>query len=1088
VTDVWDEIVPNLASDTAYRNAAVEDFAKVWKCARAKGSSSEDEGPSSRRGPVRPYPGLRSFSPVERALFHGRDHQIKEVRDRLAASGIVFVIGGSGTGKSSLVRAGLLPYIRSTGALGERSGRLYIAEFRPLTEAREQLVAAIEDQILDRFVEAGHLGILAQAFGLDGSAPHDDQRSGVHQRFQRLARSSSESDPPRPLSIRGLFTFATFILDKADTLASPFRAGPPNLLLVIDQFEEIFASQADADQREEVIELIRQIHDERPAGLFLAVTMRSEALHRCSEWPGLSDVVNDSLYLLEFLDLQDAAREAIIEPARAVSQNWDLAPADPSENFVEEGLVEHLLDSSRKLRETAEHRPDHLPLLQHALQATWDEAAARWGGAVSDNHGGRVDCRVLLDDFQETLRGRAVGANDLSTCLDAMADQALEEAKLCYEDKWRELERGQTGPPPGFDAATAIRIAFCAMAGNDDRGNRERRFATREEILDLVDVPPGCSAPLGVCLAAGLEVFLKRGYLTLTGGQYSVSHEALIRCWKRYEEWLRASDRARDGILEVAQKLAKQRPAAPLEPYPSLWEQPGAWLRSLGEWWVAAREKAAQALVTNETMGSLQLVFGERRQFSSNWAIEMLARDLQRLHGTDRAAAETNLEQLRHEASMYVLEIEGAIPLAGAWWRGARLRKTGLNVVAALLLVVVLGFPAWDAQNELVHAMAVANTAVGEWRDPVSSAYELRASLNHWRSNREPLAFSAIANLLGFPTTERLARQAIYAAAWRLMGGTAYAELKQGNNWSATKDSKDGTCLMRNNQEQYPARWPDTLKHFVDKLPLGMVYCLDITGNELANARPRLLLIWGKGEPIPTVFKLFWYCGKQTNTECDDWRVYIKEALRTGLVPTQKDEISDNKNVEQLNSKSNSLKQLNLRLYDSLSDNYRTKTQIKHDSFEFVQYGILGYEFLDPNAKDLLRITVVFGVSDFEPYSSPPNINFEICEREKFCELTEGMSMDFVWENADQFYRGVRILDSDQEVFAYVPHYSQAIQEAAMDGTYVWLRDRSGQVWRLAYGLDQIEKILQDGYGNAHAAAEQLSSTCQKYGCDRWMN
>ena len=46
---------------------------------------------------------------------------------------------------------------------------------------------------------------------------------------------------------------------------------------------------------------------------------------------------------------------------------------------MEEGLVEHLLDLSRKLRETAEHRPDHLPLLQHALQATWDEAAARCG-------------------------------------------------------------------------------------------------------------------------------------------------------------------------------------------------------------------------------------------------------------------------------------------------------------------------------------------------------------------------------------------------------------------------------------------------------------------------------------------------------------------------------------------------------------------------------------------------------------------------------------------------------------------------------------------------------------------------------------
>ncbi len=76
----------------------------------------------------------------------------------------------------------------------------------------------------------------------------------------------------------------------------------------------------------------------------------------------------------------------------------------------------------------------------------------------------------------------------------------------------------------------------------------------------------------------------------------------------------------------------------------------------------------------------------------------------------------------------------------------------------------------------------------------------------------------------------------------------------------------------------------------------------------------------------------------------------------------------------------------------------------------------------------------------------------------------------------------------ENEVFAYVKHYSQAIQEAAKDDTYVWLRDSSGQIWRLAYGLDQIDKIFQHRYENSDGATEARSSTCRKYGCDQWMN
>ena len=66
--------------------------------------------------PANPYKGLRAFDEADAADFFGRDELVEEILARLAGEGLrarlVMVVGGSGTGKSSLVRAGLLPRLR----------------------------------------------------------------------------------------------------------------------------------------------------------------------------------------------------------------------------------------------------------------------------------------------------------------------------------------------------------------------------------------------------------------------------------------------------------------------------------------------------------------------------------------------------------------------------------------------------------------------------------------------------------------------------------------------------------------------------------------------------------------------------------------------------------------------------------------------------------------------------------------------------------------------------------------------------------------------------------------------------------------
>src|SRR5947209_15339978 len=65
------------------------------------------------RLPPRPFPGLRPFERAEAVIFFGREKQVDELLRRLARSGFLAVVGSSGCGKSSLIRAGLFPALEA---------------------------------------------------------------------------------------------------------------------------------------------------------------------------------------------------------------------------------------------------------------------------------------------------------------------------------------------------------------------------------------------------------------------------------------------------------------------------------------------------------------------------------------------------------------------------------------------------------------------------------------------------------------------------------------------------------------------------------------------------------------------------------------------------------------------------------------------------------------------------------------------------------------------------------------------------------------------------------------------------------------
>ncbi len=95
--------------------------------------------------PQQPYPGLRSFQRHEDLLFFGRDEHTTQLLDKLATNSFVAVLGSSGSGKSSLVLAGLLPAL-ARGALVRAGASWQIAEFRPGEQPLARQAAALAGQ------------------------------------------------------------------------------------------------------------------------------------------------------------------------------------------------------------------------------------------------------------------------------------------------------------------------------------------------------------------------------------------------------------------------------------------------------------------------------------------------------------------------------------------------------------------------------------------------------------------------------------------------------------------------------------------------------------------------------------------------------------------------------------------------------------------------------------------------------------------------------------------------------------------------------------------------------------------------------
>jgi tetratricopeptide (TPR) repeat protein len=265
-----------------------------------------------------PFPGLRPFETDEYRLFFGREGQADELLTRLQRTRFLAVVGTSGSGKSSLIRAGLMPALRGGMMKGAGSG-WRIGVMRPGGDPMGNLAAELVKK--DVLAEAG--------MGL----PESEAEAVI----EATLRSGS-------LGILNV--------------ARQARLGEnEKLLLVVDQFEELFRFRAahegsSVDVALAFVKLLLEAAQQRELQIYIVLTMRSDFLGDCAQFQGLPEAINDGQYLIPRMT-RDERRFAVT------------GPVGVTRGKISEPLINRLLND-------VGDNPDQLPILQHALMRTWE--------------------------------------------------------------------------------------------------------------------------------------------------------------------------------------------------------------------------------------------------------------------------------------------------------------------------------------------------------------------------------------------------------------------------------------------------------------------------------------------------------------------------------------------------------------------------------------------------------------------------------------------------------------------------------------------------------------------------------------------
>lgn len=425
-----------------------------------------------------PYPGLAAFTADRADHYFGRTRLRTELCERLAechaARTPLVVVAPSGAGKTSLLQAGLwqdLDRARVPVPGARHWPRLLIT---PTAHPVRELTAR-----------------LAELAALDDFSDRDRDRD-LDPDLPDAGLPDPAPDLPDP--DLGLLTRAL-----------RRKTGPDGrVLLVVDQAEELFTLCTDPAERQAFTDLLSRLGDPGDGTAPLAVVvlaLRADFYAHCAELPWLRTAVQNGQLLLGPLSREELL-DAIRRPARAAGLR------------LEPGLVDLLVSDFGARRGLVE--PGTLPLLAHALRATWQNRQGR-----------------LL-----TVAGYT-GTGGVAHALGNSADQVYEGLDEAAQGIARRLFLGLVAIGEGSDGEDSAG----ARAGSDGR-----RRIRRDQLL--AGVPDRETAE------AVLAAFTARRLLVQERETVSLTHEALLTAWPTLHAWIN-DDRPRNLLLQDLDAAAR---------------------------------------------------------------------------------------------------------------------------------------------------------------------------------------------------------------------------------------------------------------------------------------------------------------------------------------------------------------------------------------------------------------------------------------------------------------------------------------------------------------------------------------------------
>ncbi|MEV6521647.1 WD40 repeat domain-containing protein [Longispora sp. NPDC051575] len=400
-------------------DVGIERWLSAWERVR--------RAPGRRPGAPSPFRGLASFNPEDADWFFGREALTSELVTRVhaldaAGGGVLILVGASGAGKSSLLRAGLVAAMRLGDPPGTlaRNVILMTPGSRPMSDLEQQLAALVAENTGDL---------------REGQVPAESTHPTT-----RLANGA------------GL------------------------LLLVIDQFEEVFTEAEVAERRSFLSAL-----EAAASGAVVVVALRADFYAAALELPMLRTAARDHQVPVGPMSRAEL-RQAIVKPARKARIT------------IEEGLVEILVrDATSRDMDTSIDRWENgcLPLLSHVLYTTWKTGKGQ---------------RLRIEDYQR--------AGGITGAVASTADAIYAQLDARHRDVARRLF-----------------LALVHLA--PDTPDTRRR-------VSRVDLFAHMGPENGTALEAVLEQFVSQRLITVDADAVELSHEAVLSAWPQLGAWIQA--------------------------------------------------------------------------------------------------------------------------------------------------------------------------------------------------------------------------------------------------------------------------------------------------------------------------------------------------------------------------------------------------------------------------------------------------------------------------------------------------------------------------------------------------------------------